>query len=343
MGSCQILARDHGPRDWLLLKDMYMYQRLGNLIWATASLIGIALTLGYQPRAADVSDYHQLRMLFPALNVWLVDSDTWRTVRCRKEWNGIRFQPHLLGAPPNSAISGYLQSHRYFANHSTEILRRFRFNATVEAQARRFITKARQQRGYSPKVMTVAVHVRRGDLAHSRTQAVPDDYWRRGIAWLRQSYPDREMLFIVMAGGNVDRREDRQDYAYARQHIPVRLVPTPISHTPATDLAIMAHSDAVVISGGSFGFWGAYLNHKICIAPDCPVSRDYKGYSGTDYYPPWCELLSCTHDADLMQRQEAGGLETARRKYRAAEKNGNRTSSTMRLAGDRHPASAVVV
>ena len=64
------------------------------------------------------------------------------------------------------------------------------------------------------------------------------------------------MTLIVMAGGHDNRNLDREDYAFATRHIPFPFVPTPVNHPPALDLALMVYCDAVVMSGGSFGFWG---------------------------------------------------------------------------------------
>ena len=142
--------------------------------------------------------------------------------------------------------------------------------------------------------MTVAVHVRRGDVQHVHHKLrVSSSYWRRGVARLQRKFPTRSMTFILLAGGSEKRAEDHVDYEFARDNIPVPFVPTPINHTPHVDMAIMAYSDAVVISPGSFSFWGAYLNHRTCIAPNCALSRDNKYFRATDYYPPWCERLHC--------------------------------------------------
>ena len=283
--------------EWFLLQQNFHFERIGNLMWATASAIALARAMGYEPRARAHSSYVKLQALFPALELKLVSPKTHledyvhETDSC-----GMRYNPEFLEIPPNSAIEGFLQSWKYLGPQDHVIRRMFRFKSEVEEQAKGFIAEARRQRHASGEAMLVAVHVRRGDLRVKSEHLVPDDFWLRAIRHLQEKHPSRQMVFIVMAGGNEDRGDDRNDYDFAQKWIPVPFVPTPIQHTPQVDLAIMAYSDAVVISSGSFGFWGAYLNNKICVAPDCALSVTYRSFVAADYYPPWCERLHCKNN-----------------------------------------------
>ena len=115
---------------WVLLQMPHLrVARIGNIIWAIASLIGIARTRGFQPRAIS-SDFSKLQAIFPALDLKLVHPST-RVEPVAEERKGMMYEPWLVDVPPNSAISGYLQSHRYFENHTAEIRRMFRFNNEV--------------------------------------------------------------------------------------------------------------------------------------------------------------------------------------------------------------------
>ena len=69
------------------------------------------------------------------------------------------------------------------------------------------------------------------------------------------------MSYIVTGGGHVDREKDAADDRWAKEDNPVAFVRTPLHHAAEVDMAIMANSDAVIISAGSFGFWG------VCTAP----------------------------------------------------------------------------
>ena len=233
-----------------------------------------------------------LQGLFPAIEVTYQEEEAKTKVPVFREGHEMMFNETLMRVPPNVALFGWLQSHRYFTNHTDKIRSLFRFNVPVEEAALEFIASAKRVSGQCADSMTVALHVRRGDI--SRIMVVPNDYWQRAIDHLKAKFPNRNMTYIVMAGGNTHRNLDGWDYYFARQHIKVPYIPTPISHPPHLDLAILAYSDAVVMSGGSFGFWGGYLNHDVCIAPDCPLTSDYYGHiKNDDYYPPWCERLHC--------------------------------------------------
>ena len=99
------------PRDWLLLDkyDLY-YHRIGNLIWAVGSLIGICLTNEYQPRVI-AEGLLPLQAVFPGLDVKLMDSKI-KVEPMVHEIRGLRYEPHMVNVTPNSAISGYLQSYK---------------------------------------------------------------------------------------------------------------------------------------------------------------------------------------------------------------------------------------
>ena len=70
------------------------------------------------------------------------------------------------------------------------------------------------------------------------------------------SITGRNLSYILMGGGHSDRKRDVGDFLWAQNNIPVSFIPTPLYHMPSLDMAIMVHSDAVIISAGSFGFWG---------------------------------------------------------------------------------------
>ena len=248
---------------------------------------------GFMPFLTLAASCTGLQQLFPAIEVTYQVGDK-ESIPLVREAAGMKFCEGLMHIPPNRALHGWLQSHRYFENHSAYIRSMLRFNAPTEQTALEFIASAKRRSGQCPGSMTVAVHVRRGDIFRYNAMAVPDDYWQRAIDRLIAKFPDRNFTFIVMAGGHDDRNLDGSDYRFAQEHIKVPYVPTPLRHPPHLDLAILVYSDAVIMSGGSFGFWGGYLNYDTCIAPDCPLSTAYvKHANNDDYYPPWCERLHC--------------------------------------------------
>ena len=149
------------------------------------------------------------------------------------------------------------------------------------------------QRRQPHGAVVVAVHVRRGDLAVNNASKVPGHYYKRAVECMGAKFPNRNLTFILMGGGRDNRRRDVEDYQWVRRHVSkVPFEEIPLTHRPALDMAIMANSDAVIMSSGSFGFWGTYLNYKTCIAPDCPLSEGYDQVND-DYYPPWCQRLHC--------------------------------------------------
>jgi len=293
--QCTVLPKVNSSNGFILLKMMDInFRRIGNLMWCYASLIGIARTNDFEPRV-EAPAYRELKELFPAIELNYEVGNKEAYPRVDAFSNFMKYQPELMHLPPNTALEGWLQSHRYFEHHKDYVRSMFCFNETIEKQALDFIAFAKRESGQCPNSMAVAIHVRRGDI-QTRWQAmkVPTDYYRRAIDRIREKFPTRNMTYIVMAGGNEARAMDESDYNFADEHIPVRHMPTPLHHASYLDLAILAYSDAVVMSGGSFGFWGGYLNHDVCIAPNCALATFYVEHSNNDdYYPPWCERLVC--------------------------------------------------
>ena len=109
---------------------------------------------------------------------------------------------------------------------------------------------------------------------------------------LKGALAPQHVAYVVLAGGNYNRSADVQDYSYAQRSIRVPFVPTPVTHDTQLDLEIMAQADAVVVSGGSFGFWGAYLNNRRCVAPRCSWVASWNA-PPEEEAPPWCHLQSC--------------------------------------------------
>merc|ERR1719356_523878 len=117
---------------------------------------------------------------------------------------------------------------------------------------------------------------------------------------LRKALPKHRVAYIVTAGGSMSSNsQDIQEAKQALKSVSEHVIFSE-SSDPYTDHAILAATDGLVISPGSFGWWAAFISSAgqakgLVVAPQhlyqksCPLSA---GYSVKDYYPPNWEVVS---------------------------------------------------
>lgn len=155
--------------------------------------------------------------------------------------------PELLAAAPSgSFLCGYWQSEAYFAAHADKIRHelRPRRTASLDDGLRRIASAA----------CSVAVHVRRGDIASDpamlrRFGLIEADHYRSAAEAMLEQYPDAR--FNVFS----------DDPDWCREHLDLPGGQTIISgETHAfEDLALMAACDHAIIGNSTFAWWGAWL------------------------------------------------------------------------------------
>jgi hypothetical protein len=165
-----------------------------------------------------------------------------------------------LAAQANSFLDGYWQDERCFEDCARLIRRELRPRRTdaIRAGARLIASAPR----------SVAVHVRRGDLARDPgSQAtfgtLPTDYYRRATALVLEHSPNAE--FFVFS----------DDPEWCAQELELA-GPTHIvsgENAPFEDLSLMAKCDDAVVANSTFSWWGAWLGESegsIVVAPEVP-------------------------------------------------------------------------
>ena len=170
-------------------------------------------------------------------------------------------------------LVGYWQAYPFVESMATELREDFQFRAAASGKTLDVLRHIGQQRN------PVSLHMRRGDytLAAEGNIALPMDYYRRGIAYLRERLDDA--TFFVFS----------DDIAFARANLPPGLAAIFVDHnedaTAHDDLRLMAACHHHLIANSTFSWWGAWLNpraHKLVYAPK------YWQLRTDSYYP---ELL----------------------------------------------------
>ena len=104
------------------------------------------------------------------------------------------------------------------------------------------------------KLTYIGVHVRRGDMLHERELidegfiAAPLLYLQMAMQYYRARH--KNTLFLVCS----------DDIKWCRKNLVADDVKFMAGTSPSTDLAILAGCDSVIMTVGTFGWWGAYLS-----------------------------------------------------------------------------------
>lgn len=301
--------------------------RLGNQMFQYASAYGIAKHNHRQLVSQgkfEICDYFDLE---------LKHGDVERTENWSKwtEFRNCMFDESiydLRGQHREILVSGYLQSWKYFEHYFADIKRAFTMRPDILSQVRNFfanltVMASAMQPNFrlqlhlnstsnvsvvltsdsdsSNKMHTVyvGVHVRRGDLASKYLY----DY---GFNWGNATYISHAMLHFIDRFSHVTFIVCSDDLDWCRYNMTLE-IPNELSnryvvhfcekeHPPIVHLGILTACNHSIITGGSYGWWSAFLTEGHTVY--------YKGYprpssqfdmhfspSRSDYYlPEWIGL-----------------------------------------------------
>ncbi|OWA51038.1 putative Galactoside 2-alpha-L-fucosyltransferase 1 [Hypsibius exemplaris] len=248
--------------------------RLGNRMFMTAALIGIARKNNRTPILFDAGltlDCFEGLALEVASQAEILDNNSignydaiLREEGCCIFNNATENLAHSKWANKTIALGGYLQSWRYFDNIRDEIRRIFTFKRSIYEAAKiailngidplinRSATILQNQRTI-PKI--IGIHVRRGDILldpHKSGGQVPatEEYLLSTVLEYQAKYSPA--IFVV-----VSQDSDYCRKLFTRDHFIF------IENTSAEiDMAIMSLMDEMIMTVGSYSFWGAYLNEQ---------------------------------------------------------------------------------
>jgi len=171
----------------------------------------------------------------------------------------------------------YLQSYKYFhlAGKSVRSALTFR-SSEINQQARDTVHQART----NPTTAVVGVHVRRSDVLQvDYLQAASVEYLQRAT-----------QHFLSEFGHNVRFLITSDDIEWCRTQEIFSNSVLVDSSNPILDLAILSHCDHMILTVGSFGWWGAWLGmaedvtyNPEAIILDHPTNRGQVRLE--DYYP----------------------------------------------------------
>jgi len=185
-----------------------------------------------------------------------------------------KFNPQVLSLNPNTDLSGYFQTERYFKKYREEILGIFTFKEEYEGKARNFLLEKVYPLASGKNI--VSLHVRRGDytLYPNHHPVCSDEYYQSAMG----NFDIKNSIFLVFS----------DDIEWCKKKFEGDNFIFSDSNNPYVDLAIMSMCDHYIIANSSFSWWGAWLNRsegKKVIAP----SRWFGPAMNKDISEIYCE------------------------------------------------------
>eukprot|EP00762_Andalucia_godoyi_P006030 ANDGO_00114.mRNA.1 Putative glycosyltransferase C06E1.7 len=268
--------------------------RLGNRIFELFSVIGTCLnsacsSIVLKEHPTDVYE------IFPGLAPCVEPLRSQQVSLPRiplgeKSWGVFSEDFMMLERGRQYRLQGYFQSWKYFQPLSSSVLRRL-LNSDRMQPMRSHVASIKERHNVK---CVAAVHVRRGDNVWQPKYWVADAAWLENAMKYLEAQVGEKCAFIVLSGGApAAGRSDSEGISWCRSHIDsdqFLVVDIRSNPDPLNDLFLLAAADHAIITTGTFGWWGAYLNAGIRVACDNFYTPKAE-YTCEDYFPPGWHLF----------------------------------------------------
>lgn len=218
--------------------------RLGNQMFSYASLLGIARMNRRQPLYPTMSSLNKFFLIKHHSDQ---SSNDFEIVY---ETSFAAYDPKFESLPPkNILLLQYFQSWKYFHFMKEDILREFTFRPYIKDDARILLKRCTTHAGDKIKI---GVHIRRGDWLSTKHvnrgfRGPSVSYYNKAAAHMRSKYHD--VIFVVVT----------DDINWCRKHVHMKDFVVADRASPEVHLALLTLCDHVIMSVGTFGWWGGYL------------------------------------------------------------------------------------
>ncbi|KAL4218468.1 hypothetical protein ACF0H5_023202 [Mactra antiquata] len=246
--------------------------RMGNNMFQIASMIGTAKDLDLVP---VIGTKFVLNKYFKLPNV--IDIEIMNEQTCIERGYGV-FSPCRGQSIPmgNTSFSGFRQSWKYFVNEAASIKTIFKFRPTFLDGAASFHKSL-----FKPNYKIIGIHVRRGDITaakrRSRGNAVAEDgFYRNAMKYYTNLH--NFVTFVILS----------DDKKWCKENIRGPNIMYSPFKDPGIDMALMTLFDGMILTYGTFGWWGAWLSGKPAVyfwENPRPGSRGAMNRHRDDYYP----------------------------------------------------------
>jgi galactoside 2-L-fucosyltransferase 1/2 len=248
---------------------------LGNNLFQLASTYGIAIRNNSVPRCKMNI---KLKKILKILDINYQKNDVsvipYPNIQIISEYATYK---KIINRSNHLFIGDFLQSYKYFNPNMT-----IQFKPSIKKQAMEYI------QNNSNHSITIGVHIRRGDHINLKyLNFPPDQYFKNAINFYKFKYGNKIQFIIV---SNDFKWCQSQKY-FKNTHIITE------KHPPELDLAILSSCNHVIMSIGTFSWWGGFMSKGDVIYYDNefdmnhPINKNKVNVH--DYYPDeWIPLPS---------------------------------------------------
>ncbi|ELU18278.1 hypothetical protein CAPTEDRAFT_185759 [Capitella teleta] len=224
-------------------------RRLGNLLFQFATMMALAHQNNLLPileKTIPLTQYFDLQVRL------INDVEQYAPWRIFHERYPAKYDSGVERLPQNQdhMLVGFYQSWKYFQDSDQIIRDRLKFKEPIAQAAVRFLQYNKTD---NDRQIHIGVHVRRGDILTARDiidkgYTTPDEgYYLKAMDHFRQKF--HSVQFIVVSDSS----------EWSQQYLSAPDVRFSLRNSPGVDLAILSMCDHVIMSVGTFGWWGAWL------------------------------------------------------------------------------------
>ncbi|KAL3871027.1 hypothetical protein ACJMK2_039051 [Sinanodonta woodiana] len=248
--------------------------RLGNVMFQLAALLSCAKRLNVTALIPSNMLVSSCFRILTTSNITVTNLKTFHEEMYAKYDSNIEH----FNMSINWTLKGYFQSWIYFYKDEDLIRRLFKFSPNIQEPADKFVETFRLK-----NKTIVGVHVRRGDMLTDFNQklgyatATPS-YLHKSMTYFREKYSN--IIFIIAS----------DDISWCKDNIKINYDNVFSKFDdPLVDMAMLSVCDHVIITSGTFGWWGAWLaGGDVVYFEGYPRSGSEidQGMCHEDYYPP---------------------------------------------------------
>jgi galactoside 2-L-fucosyltransferase 1/2 len=272
INNCTVIV--HGPLG-----------RLGNVLFEFATAYGLSLEHSCHLYIGP-GFIKQLGESFEInLSNLMTKNELNLTSSIKRIYNHCTYFPDLLQPNTSQTIEliGYWQVQKYFINSTDEIRHQLRFKQNILNRTNHFIT-TNINRSISN---VVGIHIRRGDFVGMRPIST-DKFVFDAMDYFIKKY--HLVKFIIVSDDKLHCRNvfgKRNDTFF-----------TPDSFSPAEDMALLTSCDHLILTVGTFGWWGGFLlnNRTGEVITDAKPNHSPVDVNcdGSVFFPYWFSFLNTT-------------------------------------------------
>ena len=220
--------------------------RLGNGMFQFAATLGIGNMFKFKPL---IKPFHPLNKLFDIHVRYIseIELNNLMTIY-EDQWNNVAWRKNEEYLSHNLTILGFFQSWKLFEGIEDEIRKAFSFKVFYLMKAYSFLRTVIEE-----SKTLIGVHVRRGDFLN------PIEQWAGRVVASRQ-YIEKALYFFRQRHKNAQFIVCSDDMGWSKENV----LGSDVIYSPFTeefiDMAIMSMCDHMIITVGTFGWWGGWLS-----------------------------------------------------------------------------------